>query len=89
MFQKSVSGWTRSYGDESLVRELVRRTDLAATLLMSDPMAMPITTATIAVAAFAASGAVVLNGKMATTTVTRPTIQPKKVSGRGVLSSSR
>src|SRR6266849_3511944 len=56
---------------------------------ISDPMAMPSTRLTTAVAAFCDTGAVVLNGNTTATTVASPRIQPKNVRGRGVETSRR
>ena len=50
-------------------------------------MAIPMNRFTVAVANFCDSGAVVLNGNTTATSVARPMIHPKKVSGRGVVSS--
>ncbi len=56
---------------------------------MSEPIAMPITRSTAAVAIFCDSGADVLNGNSTRSSVTRPTIQVKNNIGRGVATSSR
>ena len=79
-------GSSRPAGPAGTVRTRVARSPTPAIRV---PMAMPMIRYSAAVAILWESAASVRNGKITTITVIRPTIQPKKTIGRGVLSSSR